>query len=117
MSVQWSPEYIPLLLIGAVAVFFLWRTVKYGGFKGALFGARIARTVGEVDTTGGRFSRTVLKVHVLEGGAGSKDVGIEVTSRAAMSYHMMPLSLSITGANELIRSLQAAVDGRSEFPQ
>jgi hypothetical protein len=117
MNFEFSPHYIPFLLIGGIAVFFLLRAVKYGGFKGALFGARITRTVGEVDTSGGRFSSTVVKVHMLEGGADGRDVGLELVSKGAMRYHMTPLSLSVAGANELIRSLQAAVEGRSGFSQ
>lgn len=87
----------------------LYRIVKYGGFKAAMFGGHIESTLGEVKGTG-RMVNVKLRVHALSGGGDDRAVGIELVATTIASYQMLPITLSIEGAHELIGLLQEAVD-------
>jgi hypothetical protein len=105
----------PMVFTGLFALVFvtvLIRSVKHGGLKGWLFGARIVRTHGEVSGTGGKPMTTVLKVHTLAGAGPEKAVGIEFVARSFASYQMMPFSLSVAETKKLISLLESAVHGR-----
>lgn len=52
----------------AFAAFFLFRLIKYGGFRGMLYGSTVLRTVGEVELTRTFGLTTSLRVLVLENG-------------------------------------------------
>jgi hypothetical protein len=80
---------------------------KHGGLKGALFGAPIARTVGEVSAAGRGPVRATLKVHVL-GGPGASSIGLEFAAKSFASYQMMPATLSADDARKLASLLEAA---------
>ena len=97
-----------LSVFGAVAAYFIFRFLKFGGFKGAMFGARIQRTVGEAEGSGGSVMKTLVRVHVLDGGP-DKAVGLEFVAKSFASYQMVPVTLSDSEARELIRALQSAV--------
>jgi hypothetical protein len=92
-------------VFGAVAAYFAFRFLKFGGLKAAMFGARIERTVGEAEGSGGGVMKTLVRVHVLDGGA----VGLEFVAKSFASYQMIPLTLSESEARDLIRYLQSAV--------
>ena len=47
----------------AVAVYFVYRSIRHAGFKAAMFGARIDRTVGEVNGEKRGPMSVALKVH------------------------------------------------------
>jgi hypothetical protein len=47
----------------AVVVWLVRRVVKFGGLEGAMFGAQVERTVGEVTGSAGSFTKTVVRVH------------------------------------------------------
>src|SRR5262249_38076441 len=96
-------------VIGAIAVYFAFRFFKFGGFKGAMFGARIERTVGEAEGSSGNLTTTLVRVHVLGGGP-DKAVGLEFVTKSFASYQMVPITLSDSEARDLIRHLQSAVD-------
>ena len=100
-------NYLPFVIFGAIALTFLFRIMRYGGFRGALFGAEIRRTVGEVKGAGRSIVNIGLKVHVL-GGAPERAVGIEIVTKSFASYRMMPVSLSRAEAQRLITLLQQA---------
>jgi hypothetical protein len=82
--------------------------VRYGGFKAAMFGAKIERTIGEVfgERHGGM--RAGVKVHVLTGSAGQRAVGIELVAKSPLSYQMIPITLSPSEARDLALLLQRA---------
>lgn len=106
---QWLIENLFWLAFGGVAAFFLFRVVRYGGFKAAMFGAKIEKTIGEVEGHPQLPVRTTLKVHVLGGGSPEKAVGIEFIAKSVASYQMVPVTLSVSEAKKLASLLQAAV--------
>jgi hypothetical protein len=54
-----------LALFAIIIAIFIYQMTRYGGFKGAIFGSRITRLVGEVQAESSGPSSSVLKVHVL----------------------------------------------------
>jgi hypothetical protein len=76
-----------------------------------MFGARIRRTVGEIDGGGRAFAKMALKVHALEG-APEKAVALELVAKSIGSYQLMPFVMSIDDAGKLIAHLQAAIEAR-----
>jgi hypothetical protein len=105
-------SYMPVGLAALVAGAFLFKILKHGGFKGALFGARIEHSVGEVSGSGGKHMRSVIKVHMLQGDSADRTVGIECVIKSFASYQMVPLTLSVSEARQLISLLESAVRGR-----
>ena len=99
------------LLFAAVLVLvvgsFVAKMVRFGGFKAAMFGAPIERTLGEVSGTGGRLMTSLLKVHSLRGDPEHR-VGLEFLAKSVASYQMTPLTLSATEARRLAALLTAA---------
>jgi hypothetical protein len=89
---------------------FAYQAWKKGGLKAAMFGAQIGRTVGTLDLGKSGPMSTTLKVHCLESkGLGTPAVGIELVHRSALSYHMMPISLTSEQASVLRGFLSQAV--------
>ena len=96
-------------IFGAIVLTFLYKIIRYRGFKAAMFGARINRTVGEVEGAGRGVVRFRLRVHVLSGERG-RAVGIELIGRSVVSYQMLPIMLSFEGTKELVTLLQEATE-------
>jgi hypothetical protein len=96
--------------LGALAVAnFVYQVIKKRGFKGAMFGAPIAQTVGELDLGKSGPMRTTLKLHRLESREpGAPAVGIEVVNRSVLSYHMLPIRLTLEQASVLRELLSQA---------
>jgi hypothetical protein len=103
-----GPGTLFFLVFAAVVGYFAYRVSQYGGFKAAMFGARIERTIGEV--TGERqFGISVaLKIHALRRDDSEKLVGIELIAKSFLSYEMKPLTLSVRQAQQLASLLQNA---------
>ena len=93
----------------AIIAWFVFRALKFGGLRGAMFGAGIQETVGEV-VGAGSVVKTTLRVHVLDSPP-NKAVGIELVNKSFASYQMMPITLSVTEANTLVGLLQSATRG------
>jgi hypothetical protein len=71
------------------------RAVRNRGFKAAMFGAPIKRTVGEIDLGKHGMMRTRLRLHSLEAReAGVRTIGIEVITTSRLSYHMFPIRMT-----------------------
>jgi hypothetical protein len=104
--------YLFMAVFALVAGSFLIKFIKHGGFKGAMFGAQVARTVGEVSGTGAKPMTTLIKVHALTGGGTGKDIGIEFVAKSFASYQMTPATLSVAETKKLIALLESAVRGR-----
>lgn len=101
-----------ILFLGAfvgVVAYFGYRVFRHGGFKAAMFGARIDRTVGEVLGQAQGSVGLALRVHVLHRDPAEKLVGIELTAKSMASYQMMPIALSLSQAQELSSLLQDAI--------
>ncbi len=90
---------------------FVYRIIKNGGFKAAMFSQRIIRTVGEVSGQKQSLMSTTVKVHALGNGARPQAIGLEFVSKSALSYQMVPTSLSVQEARKLISLLEAAMAG------
>lgn len=108
---EFEPWYVFIGFVVLVIGTFLFKIVKHGSLKGALFGASIGRTVGEVSSGGGMRGTTLIKVHTLQGGADDKTVGLEFVAKTVASYQMMPFSLSVAETKKLISLLESAVRG------
>ena len=92
------------LIVGS----FVFKFLKFGGIKAAMFGASIEATIGEARASTGRIVKAVVKVHVLDGGP-DKAVGLEFVAKSFASYQMLPVTLSESEARNLIRFLETAV--------
>lgn len=98
------PESLFFVVFAGFAAYFVYRYVKYGGFRGALYGSAIARTVGEVELQGSSSTATTLRVHRLEDGR----IILEVSSRATMAASLHGYPMSVGNAGDLIELLQQA---------
>lgn len=97
-------------MFALVAGSIVFRFVKFGGIRAAMFGARIERTVGEATGSSGRIMKNVIRVHVLGGGP-ERTVGLELVARSFASYQVVPVALSDSEARNLAQLLQAAASG------
>src|SRR5512139_2933229 len=97
------------LVFFGIAGYFVFRMFRYGGFKAAMFGANIQRTVGEVAGLAHPPVSSVLRVHVLGGGNPDKAVGLEFVAKSFASYQMLPLTLSSSEARRLASLLREAI--------
>jgi F420-0:gamma-glutamyl ligase-like protein len=103
-------ELTPLLFLAAFVAFAVFGIVRHGGFKGALFGARISVTVGEVEMARSGLVRQRVRVHVLEGKESvERRVGLELTQSAVLAWSMTPVSLSLDEARRLSELLSEAI--------
>jgi hypothetical protein len=75
-------EVIFFAVFAGVIGFFVYRIFRHGGFKAAMFGARIERTVGEVSGEKQGPVAVALKVHILRREAAEKLVGVELVAKA-----------------------------------
>jgi hypothetical protein len=89
--------------------YFVFRAFRFGGLKGAMFGARIERSLGEVTAERQGPVGTVVKVHILRRGADEKLVGLEFVAKSIASYGMMPVALQADQASRLAALLQQAL--------
>jgi hypothetical protein len=87
--------HVFLALFGLALLYFLYQVIKNRGFRGAMFGAPVARTIGEVDLGRHGMVRTRLKVHRLEPrDASSPETGIEVWTTTVGAFSVAPLPLT-----------------------
>jgi hypothetical protein len=104
-----APETLFFVVVAAIVAYFGYRMVRHGGFKAAMFGARIDRTVGEVGGENQGPVGVTLKVHVLRREPTEKLVGVEFVAKSFASYQMMPITLSTSQAQQLASLLNEAV--------
>jgi hypothetical protein len=107
--VKFEFEYLFFAVFALVWVHLLYQVVKNRGFRGAMFGAPVARTIGELDLGRRGIVRTRLKVHCLE----QRDdllpnIGVEFVHTTFGSFAMSPLSLTRDQANTLSALLSQA---------
>lgn len=101
-------DYLFVILFVFVAVSITVKMLKHGGFKGAMFGAGIHKTIGEVAGSGPGFGSLSLKIHKLDKPP-EKSVGIELASKSLTSYQMIPITLSIAEVKQLTVLLDRAI--------
>ena len=98
------------LLFGGAVVFTLFMVIKRKGFMGMLFNAEILDTIGEVGGEKGTTFKTSVKVHVLKGEDNNNNVGIEFKAKSALSFQVMPFTVSSADAKKLALLLIEASD-------
>lgn len=105
-----SFEIVFFIVLGGIVAYFLYSMFRHGGFKGAMFGARISSSIGEVATVTRGLGSQKLKVHLLEvDDPTGPHVGIELTSSTALSWNTVPIKLSDAGVRELISLLEQSL--------
>ena len=100
-----------IVIFAAVMGYSIFRVTKHGGVKAAMFGASIGSTVGTVVGSGSKMIKTPITVYKLGSGDPEKAIGLEIVSKSLGSYQMLPISLSVAEAKNLIEMLETAVDG------
>jgi hypothetical protein len=105
---DFAPETLFFVIFTAVVGYFGYRMLRHGGFKAAMFGARIEHTVGEVPGEKQGPMSVALKVHALRRDNSEKLIGIELVAKSFASYQMMPITLSVNQAQQLASLLQNA---------
>jgi len=108
-------EYVFFSIFGLVLAYMAYQVFKNKGFRGAMFGAPVAGTLGELDLGRRGMVRTKLKVHRLESNnVNSPEVGLEFVASTIGSWQMIPVSLTKSEAIELSALLaQAAAQSSS----
>lgn len=90
-------ELLPkvFVVVFALIVLNLIAQVLRKGLRGAMFGARVASTTGEVDLGRKALMRTCLRVHRLEqGDAAAPLVGLEITSTSVAAFNIRAIPLT-----------------------
>lgn len=100
----------PIIFI-LVAGFFVFRIIKNKGLKSAMFSGHINMTVGEVTGIEQSMMTTMVKVHTLGNSGKTEGIGLEFVAKSMLSYQMVPISLSVTEAKNLINLLELATAG------
>jgi hypothetical protein len=102
-----NPFWVVLaLVVGS----FVWKMVRHGGFRAAMFGSSIERTLGEVAGERSSLHSVTVKIHRLSGASEGKAVGLELVSKSIASYQMVPVTLSAQAARELSELLRTAAE-------
>jgi hypothetical protein len=86
----------------------LYKIVRNRGFRGALFGAPVQSTVGEMELHSRGMVKSRLKVHELAGRANGIEVGLEIIHSTVGSWQTVPVALSASEARRLAEVLQLA---------
>jgi len=103
-------EVVFFTLFFCVAAYFGYAVIRHRGFKGAMFGATVLSSVGEVSGAKRFFISQKIKVHILGGESPTdRSVGLEFTSSGPGSWSMTPLRLSTSETRRLISLLEEAI--------
>jgi hypothetical protein len=100
-----NPGYLIAFVLLLIPGYLIYRIRKYGGFKGALFGARVRETIGEAVGPVGHIATSRIKVYALDG-APERAVGVELYASGGESRMMTAVSLDET--ERLIEFLKQA---------
>lgn len=103
-------QYLFFLVFGLGAAYFAFQVVRNRGLRGAMFGARLVRTIGELDLGRRGMVRTTLKVHCLEPrDSASPTVGVELVATSYGGFGMTPIALTSEQASGFAALLAQAV--------
>jgi hypothetical protein len=105
---DFAPDTWFFIFFAMIAGLMGYRIIRHGGFKAAMFGARIEHTVGEVAGERQGSMGVALRVHALRRDDSEMLVGIELVARSFASYRMMPVTLTVNQAQQLASLLQNA---------
>ncbi len=101
-------EYFVFVVFGLVAAHLLYKVVRNRGFRGAMFGAPVGRTVGEIALRSRGLVQCRLKVHTLIASSNAPQIGLEIAHSTVGSWHMTPVSLTADEARQLADALGRA---------
>ncbi|HEY7895902.1 MAG TPA: hypothetical protein VIC24_13465 [Gemmatimonadaceae bacterium] len=101
-------RYLFFALFAVAVGWALYKILRYRGWRGALFGAPVLSTVGELELPRRGMLKTRLKVHRIDGRAKGVDVGLEITVSTVGSWQALPVSLSVADARRLAEMLDRA---------
>lgn len=101
-------EPLFFVLMGCVAVFFIFKIAQRGSFKGAMFNATVKDSSPEIGGSGAAILKSRIKVHSLERD-GQQLVGLELIASGFGNFEMTPFTLSITETKELISVLEQTI--------
>jgi hypothetical protein len=87
---------------------FAWKVLRHGGMRGAMFGSRIERLVGEVEGEKQAMHSFKVRVHKLAGSEDKGTVELELVAKSVASYQMTPVTLSREAALHLAEHLRVA---------
>lgn len=104
---KFTPDYFIYAIFLLFVGYFIFRIIKYKGFRGALFGGEITKTFGEIELSKPGMLKTKLRIHRIKAD-GKNDVGIEVISKSPLSYHVYPVKLSREEATRLAELITRA---------
>ena len=108
-------EYIFFGLFFSFIAYFGYSMIRHGGLRGALFGAKVLHTVGEVSSAKRGLMSQKLKVHILDTQTSAEGaVGIELTSSGPGSWSTTPIRLSNSEAQKLIQLLEQATSADAQ---
>jgi hypothetical protein len=102
-------EIIFYVTFGLAVLAFVHRAIRGRSDPGYVFGAGLVRAIGEVTIERAWSLRHVLTVNLLNGRDG-KCIGLGIVTRSNLSYHMLPISLTLHQAQTLVTHLQPAID-------
>lgn len=103
-------EFLSIGLFTAFIGFILYRILRYGGPRGALFASGIENTLGKVSVANSTFDKLNLEVHKLRSSTDRKWVGVQFNTRRGTSWQFLPLTLSKEEALRLSELLRKAAE-------
>jgi hypothetical protein len=118
-EVVMNAQTVFFAVFGLVVAIILFKVIKHGGWKGAMFGAPVRTENCVIELAPRGCGKTKLKVHVLDPQDRSEGphVGIEVIQSTIGSWEMRPVSLSRAEARTLAEELlRAASESETGSP-
>ncbi len=105
-------EFLPLVVIGLLFAWWGYRYLRFGSLVGLIVGARIARTIGKVQSQSSMGVRRDLEVHILEAEPGRHPtIAVAETARGWGSRKYGAFKLTAEQAQQLARLLEQAARG------
>lgn len=99
-------EIIAPVVVVAIFGMFVYRFFRHDGLLGALYGSRIARTIGEVDLGKQHGASTMIRVYILE----NDKIVIEHSSKTAFGASVQGVPMEKDAAIQVLQHLKTAVN-------
>lgn len=103
-------------IVGVVTM--VYRLLRYGGFRDAMYGAEVERELGEVEGNAHGGLSVTVRVHQLAGAGSDRALGIEMIGRHWASRESQFATLSRGQARQVIGILKEAIEdhGKAASP-
>ena len=102
-------EYVFWIIFAFSVGTMIVRIVRNGGWRGAMFGAPIRSTVGEIVLQKRGMAKRRIKIHRLAGNHDGPQVGIEIAFSMPGAFSIFPVSLTAEEARQLATALEQAL--------